>query len=275
MACIIVCPDFFRRTDSNLLFYLLFQSSASCGPYGCDEYTILKADAVTLADLEQEAEEEVSLAIEELQQARIEIREDEPNNLSRLPRIQEIQSDLFSMEEGGVGDLNEGTTSNVQLDQNEATDECTETELPKNTLNLWEEAEKLVGSEQYMVKLGGQVLKRKLNTGRWFNPFEKSISSKQCTTRRVVENVIPSGVLSRIIKSESYAVVTFTSRQAAIAARQCLSDGSGLEGWREVDKIPIPPLADAVPWNIFDCRGCCRPVTVTLPPEQRRVRFKM
>ena len=233
----------------------------------------MQADAVTLADLEQEAEEEVSLAIEELQQARNEIRVDEPNNLSRLPRIKEVQSDLLSVEEGDLGDLNEGTTSNVQLDQNEATDECTETELPKNTLNLWEEAEKLVGSEQYMVKLGGQVLKRKLNTGRW--SFGKSISSKQSTTRRVVENVIPSGVLSRITKSESYAVVTFTSRQAAIAARQCLSDGSGLEGWREVDKIPIPPLADAVPWNIFDCRGCCRPVTVTLPPEQRRVRFKM
>ena len=53
---------------------------------------------------------------------------------------------------------------------------------------------------------------------------------------------------------------------------QCLADGCGLDRWREVEKIPIAPLADASPWNICDCRGCCRPVTVTLPHEQKRWR---
>jgi len=124
-----------------------------------------------------------------------------------------------------------------------------------------------------MFKLGGRVLKRKMNTGSWSNPFGKSRSFNDMNV--VMENVIPSGFFTKLTKSESYAVVTFTSRQAAIAARQCLSDGSGLDGWREVDKIPIPPLADSVPWNICDCRGCCRPVTVTLPDQERRFRFKL
>lgn len=45
----------------------------------------------------------------------------------------------------------------------------------------------------------------------------------------------------------SYAVVTFTSRHAAIIARQCLADGGPTNSWRQVDDIPIHPLADAPP----------------------------
>merc|ERR1719162_1590962 len=163
----------------------------------------------------------------------------------------------------------------VEIDNNQIADSSQKNKVPENTSDLWEEAQKLVGAEQYMVKLGGRVLKRRMNSGSWYNPFRSSRPFKNFTTRGVAETVIPSGFLSRITKSESYAVVTFTSRQAAIAARQCLSDGSGLDGWREVDKIPIPPLADSVPWNIFDCRGCCRPVTVTLPREQKGYRKKI
>ena len=37
----------------------------------------------------------------------------------------------------------------------------------------------------------------------------------------------------------TYAVVTFTSRQAAIAARQSLADGGATNTWRQVDDIPI------------------------------------
>ena len=59
----------------------------------------------------------------------------------------------------------------------------------------------------------------------------------------------------------TYAVVTFTSRQAAIAARQSLADGGATNTWKQVDDIPIPPLADAPPRNLLFFRGCCRPVT--------------
>jgi len=70
----------------------------------------------------------------------------------------------------------------------------------------------------------------------------------------------------------TYAVVTFSSRQAAIAARQCLADGSATNVWRQVDDIPIPPLADAPPRNIFFFRGCCRPVTLTINYKEKKLR---
>jgi len=54
----------------------------------------LQTHAITLADLE-EAAEEVSIGIEEVKQARINIRMDKTNDSSQLPRIQEVQSDLF------------------------------------------------------------------------------------------------------------------------------------------------------------------------------------
>lgn len=48
----------------------------------------------------------------------------------------------------------------------------------------------------------------------------------------------------------SYVVVTFTTRYAAVIARQCLADGASRNFWMEVDQIPIYPLADATPYNI-------------------------
>lgn len=54
----------------------------------------------------------------------------------------------------------------------------------------------------------------------------------------------------------SYAIVTFTSRQAAVAARQCLADGGAQNVWKQADDIPVPPLADAPPRDIFFFRGC-------------------
>ena len=54
----------------------------------------------------------------------------------------------------------------IDLEDNaiEAEGEKRSAKQTKKTTDLWEEAEKLVGAEQYMVKLGGHVLKRKINT---------------------------------------------------------------------------------------------------------------
>eukprot|EP00751_Fragilariopsis_kerguelensis_P019662 CAMPEP_0170886452 /NCGR_PEP_ID=MMETSP0734-20130129/36748_1 /TAXON_ID=186038 /ORGANISM="Fragilariopsis kerguelensis, Strain L26-C5" /LENGTH=1066 /DNA_ID=CAMNT_0011272587 /DNA_START=673 /DNA_END=3874 /DNA_ORIENTATION=+ len=259
-----------EEMEQMTVYYREFaRSAASCGPHGCDEYSILKADAITLGDLEQEAAEEVHIAMEELRQARIEIRSDKKPEVTQFYSIHETRSVSLNADEDEGGDKDQ--------EMHSVTDNYYQEEIQRNAANstLWEEAEKLVGSEQYMFQKGGQVRKRMLNSGRWYNPFVQSPSSKVSASRRVVGNVTPSGVLSRTVTSESYAVVTFTSRQASIATRQSLADGSGLDGWREVDQIPIPPLADAVPWNIFDCRGCCRPVTLTISREQKRHRYKM
>lgn len=84
-----------------------------------------------------------------------------------------------------------------------------------------------------------------------------------------------SNVIGNVVDYHAYAVVTFTSRQAAIAARQCTADGSGLGRWEEVEVLPIPPLADSPPWDIFLCRACCRPVTLTINDSQKRCRKNM
>jgi hypothetical protein len=74
------------------------------------------------------------------------------------------------------------------------------------------------------------------------------------------------------LRHPTYAVVTFTSRQAAVAARQCLVDGSGVDNWVEIKELPVPPLADAPPCDIMFCRGCCRPVTLTISKLEKKIR---
>ncbi len=70
----------------------------------------------------------------------------------------------------------------------------------------------------------------------------------------------------------SYVVVTFTSRYAAVVARQCLADGAPRNRWKQVDDIPLYPLADSPPWAISPIAvvtptisvRCCLPVNNSL-----------
>ena len=104
---------------------------------------------------------------------------------------------------------------------------------------------------------------RKVDDGIWVKPDFNSSSAfigsriKQWATSRTKTAV------RNVIGESNFAVVTFTSRQAAIAARNCLADGRGYSRFRIFDEHPIPPLADAAICDIADCRGCCRPVTIT------------
>lgn len=70
----------------------------------------------------------------------------------------------------------------------------------------------------------------------------------------------------------TFAVVTFTSRQAAVAARQVLADGRGSDRFNQIATPPIPPLADAAPGDLLNCRGCCRPVTMSINDRQKKWR---
>lgn len=75
------------------------------------------------------------------------------------------------------------------------------------------------------------------------------------------------------LASEShYAVVTFTSRQAAVAARQCLADSRGSDRWVTVNEMPAPPLADAPVFSTSGTRGCVRPVTISINDKQKMIR---
>eukprot|EP00533_Pseudo-nitzschia_delicatissima_P009379 CAMPEP_0116084330 /NCGR_PEP_ID=MMETSP0327-20121206/3747_1 /TAXON_ID=44447 /ORGANISM="Pseudo-nitzschia delicatissima, Strain B596" /LENGTH=1201 /DNA_ID=CAMNT_0003575273 /DNA_START=88 /DNA_END=3693 /DNA_ORIENTATION=+ len=86
------------------------------------------------------------------------------------------------------------------------------------------------------------------------------------------ESAVAKNLTGGILDYPSYCVVTFTCRQAAVAARQCLADGKGIKSWEQVTNIPMNPLADAPPRNPLFCRGCCRPVTLTIPHHEKRTR---
>lgn len=114
----------------------------------------------------------------------------------------------------------------------------------------WLEAERLVASERNVIQKAHRTNKHFLGNGHWPNLFHMWNGSAEMALGESSKKPSTQGS-SNIIDTDSYAVVTFTSRQAALAARQCLADGCGLDRWREIDYIPIPPLADAPPWNIL------------------------
>jgi hypothetical protein len=234
-------------------------SSASCCPYGCDEYTILHADVATLADLEQEAEEAVNDANEELRRARAEVHRRMPGQegqvippgLSNEPALMPNETFLHENSNGGLG---EGLFSSI-VDDIMAYPSST---IRSSSLsNRWQEAENLVSTKRNVIHKSNRSKNHKLDDGRWPNPFHIWNQSTEQSIGEVSKKKSSIDVHPSIIDTDSYAVVTFTSRQAAIAARQCIADGCGLDRWREIDYIPIPPLADAPPWNIFgESVGC-------------------
>jgi hypothetical protein len=57
-----------------------------------------------------------------------------------------------------------------------------------------------------------------------------------------------------------------------ITARHCLADGRGADRWTPAEDIPVPPLADAAAFDFKTCRGCCRPVTLTVNSQQQFLR---
>ncbi|KAG7373736.1 protein of unknown function DUF221-domain containing protein [Nitzschia inconspicua] len=52
---------------------------------------------------------------------------------------------------------------------------------------------------------------------------------------------------------------------------QSLADGGAINTWKQIDDIPVAPLADAPPRNIFFFRGCCRPVTITINYKEKKI----
>lgn len=98
---------------------------------------------------------------------------------------------------------------------------------------------------------------------KWWGATKKSPAKAWRTNKALVES------LSR---DSTFAVVTFTSRQAAIAARHCLSDGRASNRWLTLEELPIPPLADAPSCNVMACRNCCRPLALGANERQKNIR---
>lgn len=121
--------------------------------------------------------------------------------------------------------------------------------------------------------------KRDIETGVWVKPsfksFAAAVKSDFLATLRAVGRWTKGKtdpLTSTLAKDSTYAVVTFSSRQASVAARHCLADGRGVQRWLSVETVPVPPLADSAPCDIITCRGCCRPVTLNINNNQLMLR---
>ena len=117
--------------------------------------------------------------------------------------------------------------------------------------------------------------KREIESGVWKNPsFKSFISSLKSEILSSLSAAIKwtkgktDPLTAKVAKDSTYCVVTFSSRQAAVAARHCLADGRGVQRWLSAETVPVPPLADAAPCDIITCRGCCRPVTLNINENQ-------
>ncbi|CAB9496980.1 CSC1-like protein [Seminavis robusta] len=147
-------------------------------------------------------------------------------------------------------------------------------QVANETENLWEDVER-IASESKNLHRGDAAIKYKVSHGKWALPtfgrgwrgLRKKVASLLVWTQDNSNEV--TDVMAR---DTQYAAVTFTSRQAAIAARKCLADGRGAKRFRVLENIPVPPLADSAAFNICDCRGFTRPVTIGLNDHQKNWR---
>lgn len=135
----------------------------------------------------------------------------------------------------------------------------------------WDLVQSIVGDfEENRTKSNGKLL---ISSGVWdcpcprIRPQEWYSDLKEWATKK------SSTAVDKYARDSTFAVVTFTSRQAAVAARHCLADGRGAERWNNLKDLPIPPLADAASCDICVCRNCCRPVTLSINERQKKLRY--
>ena len=94
--------------------------------------------------------------------------------------------------------------------------------------------------------------------------FVKHLFAKIKSFKPSLRKVLRKPIKELAGQSGTFAVVTFTSRQAAAAARNCNIDGRGSSRWYTTKDLPVTPLSDAAPGDLKTCRNCCRPVTLSL-----------
>jgi hypothetical protein len=121
---------------------------------------------------------------------------------------------------------------------------------------------------------------RLISSGRWKIPTYHGLVLF-CQTRLfsilnwLKCSLKPPDLVDDLSRDSTYAVLTFTSRQAAVAARHCLADSRGADRWVTVSEIPSPPLADAPVCNVSSFRGCVRPVTMSISDKQKILRHQL
>ncbi|KAL3923561.1 MAG: hypothetical protein SGILL_001587 [Bacillariaceae sp.] len=244
------------------------QSAANPCVNGCNEEALSLWSIEELGDMLEDAKDDVREANAELLRVRADIfrkenklpkdhgkqrsddDDDGTNDPKMLASVMEGEHD-----NGGSDDVEEGIPSNASHDSTGLRQRAVPSAHAKYNM-----AQSLVN------QVRGVTSSMKEN--------EKK-NARCCDTSNLVCFAKPLDNTKKVVKvldHPTFAVVTFTSRQSAISARQCLADGKATDRWSQIDAIPVPALADAPPCDIFFCRGCCRPVTLTISPRERKGR---
>jgi hypothetical protein len=275
-----------------------FPSSSNACPFGCGENIILFAGLKRLETMEEEALAAVKAANEELIEARatvarlssgIAIECDQKAGDLSASNVEDVaglssnkkDEDANKKDSDAITKYEDNTADRVDLEDGTG-------KLSKETKGLrqrskpasqWEHAKSVAREMQSLPKKAakkgrafssGSCRFSLISSWHWLTSKSKGAAKKNARFLKKSGRAVVS-----VVEHPSYAVVTFTSRQAAIAARQCLADGGGLDRWVEIEEIPVAPLADAPPCNIMFCRGCCRPVTLTISDNEKTCRRYM
>lgn len=262
----------------------LVYSSGSCCPYGADAFCISRmVDIDRLEQLEDEAEEAILEAQQLLAKARDSVTQHSIVHSSVSPTLSTQLSGVRARELTFLDEIEEGEEEEVQDFEKEQSDVervpgqiNRDIRRRKSTVEMsWQIASDLTKDSQRSKSQRRYAFsKQNLVSGRWHAPTIYSFKiSVYSTIRRILSWRVFRKQTNPLFGQSTYAVVTFTSRQAAIAARQCLADAnSEVDRWIEIGDIPVPPLADTPPWNLLDFRGLCRPVTFTITEHRKRSR---
>jgi len=257
------------------------QSAAACCPHGMFEGRIARMRIDDLRELEEDAKEEVHTANLLLRQAQ----------KHAIINPQNMEAPIADC----AAACHERSTLEMSMEPYESYRAFhlsnsvsiralkSKTIKPKKTTSrYWELVNKIVNDPANTTLMSRLMKQGKADTGVVHAPTfkeyfgqnegktEHSGSSEFLTDSK---GFAGKNIIDALSRETTYAIVTFTSRQAACAARQCLADGRALDRWTTYEEIPISPLADAAPFALCPCRGCCRPVTISLNDKQKLVRY--
>jgi Calcium-dependent channel, 7TM region, putative phosphate len=260
----------------------LAQSAAVCCPHGCFEGRIARLGIDDLRELEENAKEEVHTANLLLRQAQKYAIVNPQNTEIPLGESAASSHEYFKDE--------------VQLEHSMSyrsyhlatptSDRKSSIKSTKNKAGVriskeWDLVDLMVNdaaNDSFMDRLKKVRKLKKADTGvvqslAEFTGWNQGVAPPPKVPSVELKAFVPTHMIDSLARESTYAIVTFTSRQAACAARQCLADGRGLDRWVAYEDIPIPPLADAAPFALCPCRGCCRPVTISLNDKQKLLRY--
>ena len=264
------------------------QSSSTPFPFGCFPDSLKLLDIEDLRDIEEDLWTDIKALNAELIEAReFVVKQDDDFEVDST-----MIASAASFESGGGGEdrsfdgngdrsFDEDENSNILLDSPNSRQSavCKLRHRGADTVNRqWQKAQDVASSmkdiPQAAKRIGGGLVSFsspsfRVACGRYNPCFKETLNSLP----KYYGHMRGAGrAFVAALDHPSYAVITFSSRKAAIAARQCLADGGANNSWQQIDEIPIPPLADAPPRNLFFFRGCCRPVTLTINYQEKKCR---